>query len=69
MCVNRQFPVSVTSGKVKTSLNEVSEHVETKQDEKQRVERTWLVDRHEMDLGRRKGKREKNGRFKRAKVC
>jgi hypothetical protein len=54
--VNRQFPVSVTSGKVKTSLNEVSEHVETKQDEKQRVERTWLEDRHEMDLGRKKGK-------------
>jgi hypothetical protein len=54
--VNRQFPVSVTSGNVKTLLNEVSEHVETKQDEKQRVERTWLVDRHEMDLGRRKGK-------------
>jgi hypothetical protein len=27
--VNRQFPVSVTSGNVKTSLNKVSEHVET----------------------------------------
>jgi hypothetical protein len=62
MCVNRQFPVSVTSGNVKTSLNEVSEHVETKQDEKQRVEQKYQI-LSGMDLGRRKGKSGKNGRL------
>jgi hypothetical protein len=48
-------------------LNEVREHVETKQDEKQRVVQNYQI-LSGMDLGRRKGKKEKNRRFKRAKV-
>jgi hypothetical protein len=30
ICVNRQFPVSATSGNVEMVLREVNEHVETK---------------------------------------